>query len=247
MELLGEDKQYFEEFAVRAREQQARMEDYYIQIQRSHRNEKGGVTALRPNEQQGLQLALKHIQPEESCLILGCGCGVEAGWMLERGIKNITGLDVAEGLLATCEKTLGIKTVRGDMRKTGLPDKSYDVIITHRSLHHMFYPFQALEEFARIARRKVMILDEPVWSLLKVAVRRFRKERVISAANIYEYQFLREDVHRYMAFNGFKVLATERYWETVNSPTTNRILNLLGRPAGNRFSAIYTRFDNASR
>jgi len=240
--MLAEDRKYFEDFARLAHEQQARLEDYYIQIQRSLRNEKGGVTSLRPNELHGLQLALAHIQPDESCLILGCGCGVEAGWLLANGVKNLTGLDVAEGLLATCEKTLGIKTIRGDMRKTGLPEKAFDVVITHRSLHHMFYPFQALEEFARISRRKVMILDEPVRSWLKATFRRFSKERIISAANIYEYQFVREDVHRYMAFNGFEVAATSRYWETMQSLKANRLLNAFAPRAGNRFSAIYRRF-----
>jgi ubiquinone/menaquinone biosynthesis C-methylase UbiE len=186
-------------------------------------------------------------EPNDTCLVLGCGCGVEAGWLLANGVKNVTGLDVAEGLLATCEKTLGIKTIRGDMRKTGLPDKAYDVVITHRSLHHMVYPFHALEEFARIARRKVMVLDEPVRSWLKAAVRRFRKERIISAANIYEYQFVREDVHRYMAFNGFEIAATARYGETMQSLGSNRLLNAFGHRAGNRFSAIYRRFDTGQK
>lgn len=243
MKMLHEDKKYFSDFARRAREEQARLEDYYILIQRDHRNEKGGATTLRPTELYGLTLARAHIQPEESCLILGCGCGVEAGWLLAHGIKNVSGLDVSEGVLATCEKTLGIKTIRGDMRKTGLPDRSYDVVLTHRSLHHLFYPFQGLEEFARIARRKVMILDEPVRSWLKIAIRRLRKERVISAANIYEYQFVREDVHRYMAFNGFDLAATLRYWETMKGPLTNCMLNAFGRCVGNRFSAIYRRSD----
>jgi len=241
MKLLPADEQYFREFALQAKAQNVRLEDYYMLIQKSQRNEKGGVISLSPNETQGLNLALQFVQAEDSCIILGCGCGVEASWLLAHGIQNITGLDVAESVLAVCRKNLGIKTVCGDMRKTDLPDQSYDIVLSHRSLHHLFYPFQALEEMARLARKRVSILNEPVRSGVKTVARRLKKARIISAANIYEYQFDREDVHRYMAFNGFRLVSTSRYWETVQSRFVNRLLNALGRSLGNRFSAIYER------
>lgn len=242
MKLSTQDENYFRVFARLAHDKQARLEDYYIMIQRSDRDERGAVTTLRTDELHGLSLARDHIQRDETCLIVGCGCGVEASWLIANSITNVTGLDISESVLATCEKLTGIKTVCGDMRKTGLPDQSYDVVLTHRSLHHLFYPFQALEEFSRIAKKKVLILNEPVRSALKVAVRLLTNTPIISGANIYEYQFDREDVHRYMAFNGFKLAETIRYWETTQSTCSNWLLNCFSRGIGNRFSAIYERF-----
>lgn len=245
MAMSPEDSQYFRDFAEAARARELSLADYYIAIQRSHRNERGGVTVILPTELHGLELARAHLQPQDSCLIMGCGNGVEASWLLANGIRNLTGLDIAEALLVTCEKTLGIKTVRADMRQTGLPEQSYDVVMTHRSLHHLFYPFQCFEELARVARKRVMLLNEPVRSALKTAIRAWKKQRIISAANIYEYQFDRDDVHRYMAFNGFRLVKAIRYWEVCKGPLTNRLLNAFGRPAGNRFSAIYERLSLA--
>ncbi len=241
--LLPADEQYFRNFAPNARTAGVALEDHYMLIQKSLRNEKGGVSEMRSNELHGLQLALTFMGPNDTSIVLGCGNGSEAGWLIQHGIdkSRLTGLDIAEALLANCEKNLGIKTVCGDMRKTGLPDKSYDNVITHRSLHHLFYPFNSLEEYGRIARKRVMILNEPVRSRLKTATRVVKKQRLISAANIYEYQFDRDDVHRYMAFNGFKLAKAIRYWEVPRSVGLNRILNVLARPFGNRFSAIYER------
>lgn len=242
MNLSIQDEDYFRAFAQSAHNKEARLEDYYVMIQRSDRDERGGVTTLRPAELHGLSLARDHIQRDETCLILGCGCGVEASWLIANGIRNITGLDISESMLATCEKLTGIKTVCGDMRKTGLPDQSYDVVLTHRSLHHLFYPFETLEEFSRIAKKKVLILNEPVQSALKVAVRLLRKTPIISGANIYEYQFVPDDVHRYMAFNGFRLVETIRYWETTQGTYSNWLLNSFSRGIGNRFSTVYERF-----
>ena len=242
MKLSTRDENYFRVFAQLAHEKQARLEDYYIMIQRSDRDEQGGVTTLRTAELHGLSFARDHIHRDETCLIVGCGCGVEASWLITNNITGITGLDISESVLATCKKLTGIRTVCGDMRKTGLPDQSYDVVLTHRSLHHLFYPFQALEECSRIAKKKVLILNEPVRSILKVAVRRITKASIISGANIYEYQFDPEDVHRYMAFNGFRLAETIRYWETTQSTGSNWLLNCFSRGIGNRFSAVYERF-----
>lgn len=243
MKLSTQDEDYFRVFAQLAYKKQARLEDYYIEIQQSDRDKRGGVTTLRPAELHGLSLARDHIQRDDSCLILGCGCGVEAAWLIANGITNITGLDISESVLATCKKLTGIKTICGDMRNTGLQDRSYDAVLTHRSLHHLFYPFQALEEFSRIAKKKVLILNEPVRSALKVAVRLLTKAPIISDANIYEYQFTPEDVHRYMAFNSFRLAKTIRYWETSQSTRSNWLLNCFTRGIGNRFAALYERFD----
>lgn len=217
------------------------MQDHYLVIQKVQRNEKGGVHTLAPHELHGIRLAKEHIAPEESCLIMGGALAGRPRGCLARAAAKPSCLDISQGLLDICAKELGIKTLCADMCATGLPNRAFDVVVTHRSLHHLFYPFTGLEEIARVVRRKVIIINEPVHSGFKSAVRSLCGRRIISDAAIYEYQLNVDDVSRYMIFSGFRPAAVIRYWETTKGSLLNTLLNAGLRGAGNRFTAVYQR------
>jgi SAM-dependent methyltransferase len=234
------DREYFRRFTQDARAGGRSLSDHYLAIQRDHT---GSDPSIRPQQELGLRLALAHIRPQDRCLLMGCGGGGEVHWFQAHGVGHLTGLDISPQHLAYCRQTYGIQTVQADMRRTGLPPCAFDVVIARQSIHHLFYPFEALEEFARIARRRVILISEPMRTALKQSLARLRRRRTISGANIYEYNFAPDDVHRYMAFNGFELRACARHVEAVQLPPwANRVLNLLPGLA-NRFTAVYERME----
>ena len=126
------------------------------------------------------------------------------------------------------------------------------LLLCHRALHHLLYPFAALEEMARLARLTVAIVDEPARSWLKGAARRLGQglehglvhglgpAPALGPDGVHEYQFAWADVARYMGLNGFAPIGHCRYWETRHG-AANFFGNLLARPAGNRFVGVFQR------
>ena len=181
--------------------------------------------------------------PQASSLALGCGAGVEIDWLARKGCTNITGRDISNNLLQECREKFGIRTVNADMRRTGLPDKSFDVIVSCRSLHHMFYPYETLEEMVGLAKKMLWIVAEPVKTKVKEILRKIAGKRIISGANIYEFQFELDDVFRYVAFNGMEQIAVWRFWESsAQRAPLCRMLNGVVPFLGNRFTAVHQAF-----
>ena len=232
-----QDLQYFKKFRADATAAGNSLEDHYLNIQIGT---SGETEKEPPSNHPGLEPLIGNLDPNLSYLVVGCGAGAEIAWLMKNGCRNITGLDICEQLLASCSKRFNINTIMADMRKTGIESGSYDVVLTHRSLHHMFYPFSALEELARISSKKVMVLNEPRKLWHKDLVRTLLKKRIISGAQIYEYQFNFSDIERYMLFNGFKTRQIVNFWESGGGK--QHIFHFLSKtlPAlGNRFSAIF--------
>jgi ubiquinone/menaquinone biosynthesis C-methylase UbiE len=189
-----------------------------------------------------MKMARDYMQRDDSILVVGCGVGYEVGWFQEHGFRHITGLDVSPERLEVCASRYGIPTICADMTQTGLPDTNFDHVLTRQSLHHLFYPFHALEELARIARRSVIIISEPARTWFKETYRRLFGHRIISGANIYEYQFPEQDLHRYMAFNGFELVRCRRYLEMPQIPwPVHELASALAPMLRNRFTTIYER------
>lgn len=235
-----QDREYFKQFAHDARNNRRSLSEHYIEIQM---DTSGGSKANASDYFPGFERIGKFLDPNSSFLAMGCGAGVEVDWLRRNGCADITGLDISEKLLQKCEADFGIKTVRADMRNTGLPHKSFDVVLSCRSLHHMFYPYAAVEEMARLAKTMVWIVAEPVKSLVKEIPRKILGKRIISGANIYEFQFDLDDLSRYMAFNGMSEVARWRFWESsAQRASICRKLNRIAPFAGNRFAAVYRTF-----
>ena len=233
------DIEYFKAFRKDAEAKNISLENHYLEIQVGT---SGATEKESAEDDPALMSCVPFLDPSLSYLVLGCGAGAEIGWLKRKGCVNITGLDIAPDLLAHCENRYGIKTILGDMRQTGLKAGAFDVVLTHRSLHHMFYPFAALEEMARISSRHVMILNEPRRLWWKQAARNILGKRIISGAQIYEYQFNTDDVDRYMMFSGFKPANVTCFWESgIRHQNLFKVLSKVVPFLGNRFSAIYER------
>jgi SAM-dependent methyltransferase len=234
------DIEYFKSFRKDAEKKGISLENHYLEIQVGT----SGATEKESDENDpALTPCNAFLDPALRYLVLGCGAGAEIGWLKGKGCHNITGLDICPELLSHCEKRYGIKTILGDMRDTGITSGGFDVVLTHRSLHHMFYPFSAMEEMARISSKMVMILNEPRRILWKQAAGNMMGKRIISGACIYEYQFNVDDVDRYMMFSGFKPCNVTFFWESgIRHQAIYRFLSHALPLFGNRFSAIYEKF-----
>lgn len=61
---------------------------------------------------------------------LGCGTGRTAAWLRERSPATIDGIDLSEGMLARARaRGAHASLALGDVRATGLPSRSYDLVI----------------------------------------------------------------------------------------------------------------------
>jgi len=234
------DEASYRRFAAIAKSLGRSLEQHYALMQAEQRDAEGAVPSIAAHERRGLDIALAYIGADDTVLVMGCGAGAELDYLKRAGKTKLTGLDISPRLVQEAGAKHGVPTLVGDMAKSGLGDKSFDVVLCHRALHHLFYPFAALEEMARLARNTVLIVDEPARAAVKIAARKLLRQPVLSAAGIYEYQFAPDDVTRYMGFNGFACARLKRYWETANA-TANAAGNLLLPFAGNRFVAIFQR------
>jgi SAM-dependent methyltransferase len=61
---------------------------------------------------------------------LGCGTGRTAAWLTRNGVADIDGVDATPAMLdAARAKGLHAHLVEGDVRSTGLPANTYDVVV----------------------------------------------------------------------------------------------------------------------
>lgn len=80
---------------------------------------------------------------EETVLDLGCGWGTLC-WSLAKRVRHITGLDFSETSIRLCNERLkeelhaNVSFVQGDARKTGMPSRTYDLIIAADLFEHLY-------------------------------------------------------------------------------------------------------------
>lgn len=69
---------------------------------------------------------------------LGCGTGRTAAWLRRHGITDIDGVDLSEGMLSRARERGNHTTLRrGDVRDTGLPSATYDLVIASLIDEHL--------------------------------------------------------------------------------------------------------------
>ena len=128
-------------------------------IERFHRTIADRVVALAP----------------ESFLDAGCGEGFVAQVLLERlPALDLTGIDFSADAASVAQaKLAGARFQAGDVTGLPFPDGTFDVVGCFEVLEHLRGdgPEQALVEFARVARRAVVLSvpHEPFFSLANAA------------------------------------------------------------------------------
>lgn len=89
--------------------------------------------------------------------------GVSDGYELLQ-IPNSTGLEINKSSLEKCEEK-GFNVVYGDMHEIPFDDKSFDLVYSRHSLEHSIATWIAMSEFARIAKKYILIVlpDQKLW------------------------------------------------------------------------------------
>ena len=111
-------------------------------------------------------LAEAHLAPGERVLNVGCGTGgFEARVLAERPGQSITGVDLAEKMLAAARRKTqgapGARFVQADAHDLPFADDSFDAVVSASTLHYLADPAAALSEGARVVRPggRVAVLD----------------------------------------------------------------------------------------
>jgi ubiquinone/menaquinone biosynthesis C-methylase UbiE len=115
-------------------------------------------------EEQALRALIRLIPPQSRVLDLPCGTGRVTRLVLESGHQVIGG-DSAACMLAEAKQQLSPDFPHAEFSvmqaaRTGLPDRSVDVVVCNRLLHHFAEPgvrIEVLRELARVSRGPVIV------------------------------------------------------------------------------------------
>ena len=106
---------------------------------------------------------LKSLPNKKSKVLdVGCGEGYLSRMMAKQGMK-VWGVDFSSNLIEAAKKEehrdpLGIQYKVADMRTTSFPSSSFDIVVSHQSIHEIPNPQKALQEFARILKKNGRVL-----------------------------------------------------------------------------------------
>lgn len=116
------------------------------------------------------------IKKEKNSTILDAGCG--EGYLCRLVAKidksnQIFGIDIAPKLIKSAESLekespLGIKYSVQDFRKTNFPSSSFNIILSHQTIHEIPNPEKAIKEFSRILKsggRLILLFLHPCFEV----------------------------------------------------------------------------------
>jgi uncharacterized protein YbaR (Trm112 family) len=123
---------------------------------------------------------------------IGCGHGFELDYLSRLG-SNVTLVDISPKSLERASaraRKLGLQVdaVCSDAENLPFRDNSFDLVLTHHSLHHLANPMAGLEEMLRVAKSRVAFF-EPARGVMRSLVRVFGlKPEVEDSGNaVYEF------------------------------------------------------------
>jgi ubiquinone/menaquinone biosynthesis C-methylase UbiE len=143
-------------------------------------------------------------------LDVGTGTGFLALILAELG-HEVVGLDLSEGMLRVARKKakqrgLKIQFKLGDAENLPFKDESFDAVICRHLIWTLPNPKRALEEWARVARRKVIVIDGK-WmdSSIGTRVRKFFGRILIGVyerRNPFKNFHYRRNINKVLPFYG---------------------------------------------
>ena len=88
---------------------------------------------------------------------LGCGTAYFGAWLKRAGARRVVGVDVTPAQLATAARVneqtgLGLELVEANAEETGLPDESFDLVISEYGASIWCDPDKWVPEAARLLR-----------------------------------------------------------------------------------------------
>jgi len=104
---------------------------------------------------------------------LGTGTGAIALLLAEMG-HRVTGMDLSLEMLSVASRdaearSLPVDFQVGDAEETGLPDASFDAVVSRHLLWTLPHPFQALEEWTRLLRPGgILLILDGDWSVPRI-------------------------------------------------------------------------------
>jgi SAM-dependent methyltransferase len=111
----------------------------------------------------GYESIAKLVKPGESVLDAGCGEGVLAWYLAERGAV-VTAMDISKPNLENAQAFLEkkgvlnrVRLVRGDAENLPFPDASFDWVVSSHVLEHLPDFDKGLAEIRRVTKRRAVV------------------------------------------------------------------------------------------
>jgi SAM-dependent methyltransferase len=104
---------------------------------------------------------------------LGCGTAYFGAWLKKHGARRVVGVDVTPAQLETARRMndelgLGLEFVEANAEATGLPDASFDLVVSEYGASIWCDPYKWIPEAARLLRRGgelVFLRNSTLWIL----------------------------------------------------------------------------------
>jgi SAM-dependent methyltransferase len=156
---------------------------------------------------------------------LGCGTGYFGAWIKRAGAKRVVGVDVTPAQLDTArrmneETGLGLELVEANAEETGLPDGSFDLVVSEYGASIWCDPYRWIPEAARLLRPggELVFLRNSTLAVLcwppdegPISKTLQRPQRELhrmewESDNAVEFQLGHADWVRLLRDNGFEIL-----------------------------------------
>jgi hypothetical protein len=110
------------------------------------------------------------ITNSSSVLVLCAAEGYEGTLLMDMGLRDVTVSDLSDAVAEVAvRRDPRLKARALNAEETGLPARSYDIVVVQDGLHHLQRPVQGFTEMLRIASRAVIFLephDSPIGRLI---------------------------------------------------------------------------------
>lgn len=95
------------------------------------------------------------LSSEDFILDAACGDGVGVKHLIDRGFKNITGVDINPNKIERAKNYVSnAHLICSDIKCIDLPDHTFDAVWCSHTLEHCDEPFETLKEFKRLLKAK---------------------------------------------------------------------------------------------